>query len=121
MNELVELLYIVLESEGHLIDDVGVVGAAFIVHAPAAIDELELAVSHEIPYNILSIFILLIPPSLEERNFGVNEPVRSNKKYGTVQNGIQMFYELDGLLARWIEKELIDDAVDDLGDADIMN
>jgi len=104
-----------------LIDDVRVVGAAFVVHTPAAIDELELAVSHEIPYNILSIFILLIPPSLEERNFGVNEPVRSNKKYGTVQNGIQMFDELDGLLARWIEKELIDDAVDDLGDADIMN
>jgi len=32
-----------------------------------------------------------------------------------------MSNELDGLLARWIEKELIDDTVDDLGDADIMN
>ena len=63
-----------------MINDVDVVGSGFIVHAPTAVDELEPSVGDQISGDVSSLFILVVPPSLEECHFGVNESVQRSDK-----------------------------------------
>ena len=63
-----------------MVNNVDVVGGGLIVHAPTAVDELEPTVSDQIPDDVSSLFILVVPPSLEESHFGVNESVQRNEK-----------------------------------------
>jgi len=59
------------------------VGGSLIVHAPTAVDELEPTVGDQIPDDVLSFFILVVPPSLEESHFGIDESVSRNG-YGEI-------------------------------------
>ena len=50
----------------HLIDEVLVVHACFIGHAPATVDELQLTLGNEV-FHATAFFVgCLIPPSIEE-------------------------------------------------------
>ena len=63
-----------LESEGHLIDDVGVVGCGLVVHAPSAVDEFETTVVNQVAHDVLLLLRLLLPPLREEGHLHVDEP-----------------------------------------------
>lgn len=68
-----ELVVDELGTEGHLGNDIFVVGSSLIVHGPATEVELELAVLDELTDLVLDVVILLIPPSLEEGLLNIGE------------------------------------------------
>ena len=53
-------------TTGGLIDHVDVVRSRLVVHAPAAVGELELAVGHQLLHLVLLLGRLLLPPAAEE-------------------------------------------------------
>ena len=61
-----ELLLQVRVAAGGLIDHVDVVRGRLVVHAPAAVGELELAVFNQLLHPVLLLGRLLFPPATEE-------------------------------------------------------
>lgn len=92
-----EFLQQKLMPQHHVVDHVLVVCACLIMHAPASIDELQPALSHELPHLLLPHVIpLLPPPHAEELHLNVCEPlVRIIKQlihdslYDTVHIGLR--------------------------------
>ena len=68
-----ELVVDELGTEGHLGNDIFVVGSSLIVHGPATEVELELAVLNELTDLVLDVVTLFIPPSLEEGLLDIGE------------------------------------------------
>eukprot|EP00964_Phaeocystis_antarctica_P118442 scaffold82230_cov73-Phaeocystis_antarctica.AAC.2 len=60
-------------AQRRLVDHVDVVRRRLIVHAPAAVDKLQLPRPHEPPRERLDLRCLLRPPTLEEGLFRVDE------------------------------------------------
>jgi len=56
-----------------LIDHLDVVRRRLVVHAPATVDELELAGCDELFHHLLPLRSLLVPPASEERDLDVDE------------------------------------------------
>lgn len=67
--------YYLLKSECHLIDDIDIVSASLVVHAPSAVDKFQLALFDQIFDDILFVLGLLIPPFLEEGHLSIGKPV----------------------------------------------
>lgn len=63
------------ETEAHLIYNVNVWSCRFVVHTPAAIDELESSFINELANRVFSHVTLLLPPLPEKSNFHVDESV----------------------------------------------
>lgn len=62
-----------LMTRHHIINHILIVRACLVVHGPSRVDELELTVLCEVAHLSLGIFVLLLPPHLEELhlNLGV--------------------------------------------------
>eukprot|EP01043_Picozoa_sp_COSAG02_P014961 COSAG02_NODE_625_length_19372_cov_14.475355_10_plen_363_part_00 len=81
-----------LVATGGLVYHLDVVRARLVVHAPRAVDELELPILDERPSHVAAGIVLLVPPAREEPGLDVDE------------------------VALWILDELVNDGVHDVVD-----
>lgn len=90
---------------------------ALVVHGPASIDELELAVAHERADGVLHPLGLLVPPTPKVCDLHVNEPAgvrearlrsrRISSEGSTLSSGVQ--------------QEALDDGVQDILNASVLD
>ena len=102
---LSELLDDKLMSKCGLIDHINIVYRRLIVHAPAAIDELQSPLRHELPYRLLGLVGLVLPPPREEGLLAIYElaaGVGHQRCYGRVEDVLHA-----GLLERVVEAEVV--------------
>lgn len=70
----------------------------FVVHAPAAVDELQTALIHQITHDIPCRVVLLLPPLPEESHFNVDESknetrIKNKRILTSFSSGLLFFFK----------------------------
>lgn len=102
-----------------MIDEICVIGSSLIVDAPPPVDEFKAAVLNEISYSFSNSFILHSPPLGKVDYFSVDKSLQYNDNGKIMKNKFDQ--DSSYLLSIFIDCKLMDDTVNNLSDADVVD